>query len=75
MNLKKKSTSDFPSFHLSKTNLVLILERDTRIELASFAWEANVLPLYESRVYYNLSVFPPIFNGFDCLRSLFPLES
>ncbi len=21
-------------------------ERDTRIELASFAWEANVLPLY-----------------------------
>ena len=28
----------------------LIVERDTRIELASLAWEASVLPLYKSRI-------------------------
>ena len=31
---------------LGKKSESEILERDTRIELASLAWEANVLPLY-----------------------------
>ena len=30
----------------AKNDLNLIAERDTRIELASLAWEASVLPLY-----------------------------
>ena len=37
-------------------------ERDTRIELAPLAWEASVLPLYESRLICPPLVPPSIEN-------------
>lgn len=35
--------------HTNSRLFIIITVRDTRIELVPLAWEANILPLYESR--------------------------
>lgn len=38
--------------------LILDLERDTRIELASSPWKGDIIPLYQSRLNENIYGYP-----------------